>query len=68
VKERARRLGCGWRLQAALLALQLSATEERGTTAPAAPALVNGDPRRSGDGELAPGEVVEVACGWRLPG
>jgi hypothetical protein len=65
VKERVRRIGYGWWLQAALLALQLSATEERGTTAPA---LANGDPGRSGDGELAPGEMVEVACGWRLPG
>jgi hypothetical protein len=51
------RLGSGQWLQAALLALQLPATEERGTMAPAAPALANGDPGRSGDGELAPGEV-----------
>jgi hypothetical protein len=51
------RLGSGQWLQAALLALQLLATEERGMMAPAAPVLANGNPGRSGDGELAPGEA-----------
>jgi hypothetical protein len=54
------RLGNRLRLQAVMLTLQLPVIEERGTMALAAPTLANGDPRRSGDGELAPGTTALV--------
>jgi hypothetical protein len=59
MKERAARLGSGWRLLAVLLTLQLPTTEdEQGTAAPAAPAYddLHGGRRRGVSAATGSGE------------